>query len=81
MFQGWQDDLIQQQDTARTVAMLIADVTNKSMGGKGVMKNMFSIWPLPGDPGGKGGDGIDPALMEKLNRRLAEQQKLKGGRN
>lgn len=53
MFQGWGDQMLYDQQIARKVTMIIADVVNKSMGGKGVMKNANKIWPLPGDNSNK----------------------------
>lgn len=53
MYQGWGDQMLYDQQIARKVTMIISDVVNKSMGGKGVMKNAGKIWPLPGDNSSK----------------------------
>ena len=49
MYAGWGDEMLYGQQIARKVTLIIADVVNKSMGGKGVMKAAKKIWPLPGD--------------------------------
>jgi hypothetical protein len=49
MYQGWGDQMLYSQQIARRVTMIISDVVNKSMGGKGVIKKSKDIWPLPGD--------------------------------
>ena len=49
MYEGWLDGILYDQQIARRMTMIIGDVMNKTMGGKGIMKNASKIWPLPGD--------------------------------
>jgi hypothetical protein len=49
MYSGWGDEMLYGQQLARKITLLICEITNKSMGGKGIMKNSRKIWPLPGD--------------------------------
>lgn len=65
MYQGWGEEMLYEQQIARKMTMLICEVVNKSMGGKGVMKNGAKMWPLPGDDSKKTTDLI--RLLEKHN--------------
>jgi hypothetical protein len=49
MYAGWGEGMLYEQQIARKMTMILGDVVNKSMGGKGVMKHAKKIWPLPGD--------------------------------
>lgn len=49
MYQGWIEQLNFDLEWLRATTFLIAEVVNKSAGGKGVMKNMKKMMPLPGD--------------------------------
>lgn len=49
MYMGWGDEMLYGQQIARKMTLIIADVVNRSAGGKGIMKNAKKIWPLPGD--------------------------------
>lgn len=77
MYEGWVDEKIYEQETARRMTMIIADVTNKSFGGKGIMKKAKDIWPLPGD---KKIIRADPSEMLKKFRDLDLQKGLKNGK-
>lgn len=71
MLQGWQDDLEYQQLIARRMTIIISDVTNKTMGGKGVDKAIRSMWPLSVDR------QEDSQLLQKLDRLKASGRKRK----
>lgn len=65
MYQGWGDQLLYEQDILRRMTMIIAEVTNKSFGGKGIMKNASKIWPMPGDDQKRALDLVD--MLKKHN--------------
>lgn len=65
MYEGWGEEMLYQQQVARKVTMILADVVSKSMGGRGVMKNAKKIWPLPGDDKNKAVDLF--SLLKKHN--------------
>lgn len=62
MYEGWGDEMLYEQQIARKMTVIIADVTNRSFGGKGVSKHINKIWPLPGDSDKK------PASSKMLQR-------------
>lgn len=49
MFKGWGEEMLYEQQTLRRVTAIIADVVNKSFGGKGAWKAVMNSWRLPGD--------------------------------
>lgn len=70
MYEGWGDGLIYEQQIERKATMIICEVFNKTMGGKGVIKNTVTFWELPGDR------VVSNTLIDKLNRyREQEMQK------
>lgn len=75
MYEGWGDGMLYEQQIARKMTLIIADVVNKSMGGKGVMKNGKKIWPLPGDNDKK------LANLESLLKKHNELNLKKGVKN
>lgn len=65
MYEGWGDEMLYEQQIARKMTMIISDVVNKTMGGKGIMKHAGKIWPLPGDDKKKTNDLV--GLLKKHN--------------
>jgi hypothetical protein len=62
MYEGWGDGLIYDQQISRKATMIICEVFNKTMGGKGVIKNTITFWELPGDK------VVKNSLIEKYRR-------------
>lgn len=77
MYQGWAEEVLFQQQTARRMTLIIADVVNKSFGGKGIMKNGNKIWPLPGDDQKRSSDLVDKL---KKHNELGLNKGLKNGK-
>lgn len=70
MYKGWGEGLIYEQQVARKSTMIICEVFNKTMGGKGVIKNTVTFWELPGDR------VVSNSLIDKYRRfREKEMQK------
>lgn len=66
MYQGWGDELLYGQQIARKVTAIICEVVNKSMGGKGVIKQIPKMWVLPGDEGGKAKESKAEDVLKKF---------------
>lgn len=66
MFQGWGEELMYQQQLLRKSTIIIADVTNRSFGGKGV--KMKNVWPLPGD---------NDSTLKNMDKKMKMLQKFR----
>lgn len=72
MFEGWQQAEFDEISIRRTLTFILGDIVNRSAGGKGVIKQMTKIMPLPGDT------SSEDEAMKKLNKRLKQQEQRNG---
>lgn len=70
---GWMDEKREKKHWDRAMLAIMADVVNRSNGGKGASKHIIAALPLPGD---KKEGGVDQRLKKRL---LDKQKQLKHG--
>lgn len=64
MLEGWSEGLDYEEGVYRRMTMIISDVVNRSMGGKGVIKHAAKMWPMKGDKA----PGPSKTQLETLKR-------------
>ncbi len=81
MLKGWDDQTMFNLTIQRQVATIIAETTNRTMGGKGVVDYIMKVFPLPHDKAQE----VAEMTPDKINNLLARynehqrQKRLKNG--
>ncbi len=82
MLKGWDDNTMFNLTIQRQVATIIAETTNRSMGGKGVVDYIMKAFPLPHDKAQEVAEMTPDkitSLIDRYNEHMRQKRLRNGG--